>query len=140
MYFYLSCWRFFGLLKPVNWWISLVVFEDCLYPVLSPLFGCHLGSDQLQAFLLSSMSQLPLQILHLFIALGHILENFISYIFQLTHSLFRWSNLLACSLNFHAQGLSFLFLEVLLSCFSDLPGLFIVSCFLHMILVCLLFL
>lgn len=79
----------------MSWWISLVLFEDCLYSIFCPLFGFQLGSDQIQAFLLSSphLSFFPLfSIPLLFWAL--VWRILLPVSSKLTHSLFRWSDLL----------------------------------------------
>lgn len=92
MCFYPSCWRFFGL-KPVNWWVALILFWSLPPP-------CSLSSLDFSSVLTRFRPSHSLhvsassQIFRLLTALGHFLENFISHVFQLTHSLFRWSNLL----------------------------------------------
>lgn len=139
MCFYPSCWRFFGL-KPVNWWVSLILCEDCLHHVLSSL-DFSLVLTRFRPFHSLLHVSASSQIFRLLTAQGHVLENFISHVFQFTHSLFWWSNLLVgLSIELLLSRIIFFISRSFVCLFSDLPRLFTVSYSLHMFLVYLLFL
>ena len=120
------------LLKSVGWCVSLV-----LWKLPSPcswycLFGASvwLWPDSGLLTVFSMFWLLPL-LAHLLTALPHILDNFTAFTFQLTHPLFRLSDLLI-SLSIELQRFFFFISTVFF--FPNPPGLFIVFCSLHMFL------
>lgn len=123
--FYLSCLRSFLLLKSVGWFVSLVLFENCLHAVLATLFlEIQFGSDQVQAFSLCSpcLGFFP-ALFCLLPALRHILNNFTAPTFQLAHPLFRSSHLLvSLSVELLLQGLYFHFYKFCLFFFLFRPS------------------
>lgn len=95
MHFYLSCWRFFVLLKSVGWCVSLVLFEIAftLFLVLS-FWSFSLAMARFRPSHCALHVLASSLLAHLLTALPHILDNFTALTFQLTHPLFRLSNLL----------------------------------------------